>query len=137
VGLVAFVDGKLQPLDPAKSTPWPKLMVFRVILVKFFPCLSYAQSYVRLSVCWENATQKAKIWPFPTPSHLNAFVYIVVKSWLYMTTRVAALLQDIYERVWGAGCRFGDFGLDVAAFIMVWDAIRMRGETTVSSNDRK
>jgi hypothetical protein len=33
-------------------------------------------------------------------------------------------------------CRFGDFGLDVAAFIMVWYAIRMRGETTGSSNDR-
>ena len=30
-------------------------------------------------------------------------------------------------------CRFGDFGLDAAVFIMVWYAIRMRGVKTVCS----
>ena len=38
-------------------------MVFRVILVKFFPYLSYAQSYVRLSICGGKYTQKQKYDP--------------------------------------------------------------------------
>ena len=121
-------------MDPAKSTPWPKVMVFRVILVIFFPCLSYAQSYVRLSICGDNATQKAKIL-----QKYDLFRYLHTKMPLSISSRdhvwhdnqgSHTLTRHVRECV---RCRFGDFGLDAAVFIMVWYPIRMRGVKTVCS----
>ena len=41
---------------------------------------------------WGKRNTETKIRPTPP---LNAFVYFIARSWLYMTNRVSTLLQDI------------------------------------------